>query len=632
MCGIAGFIDFKKNSDRKDIEQMICTLNHRGPDSNDVDYTVSDNYVAAFGHARLAIIDLSEKSNQPMNYKDLTLVFNGEIYNYKEIRNDLLNLGHVFQTDGDSEVILHAFDEWKEACVHRFIGMFAFVIYDKLENEIYAFRDRPGVKPFYYYWDGELFLFASELKAIIEHPSFKSQISNDSVEMFFKFGYVPAPYCIFDQTYKLNPGTLLRFNLTNKSFENIVYWDVREFYQKPKLDVSYEDAKEKLKEIFNSAVNYRMIADVPVGVFLSGGYDSSLVTALLQKNRKSKIRTFTIGFEEGNNEAPYADAVASYLNTEHTEYVCSTKDAQNIIKDLPYFFDEPFSDSSAIPTVLVSRLAKEKVTVVLSADGGDESFAGYDRYNKFLSNIKKFDHINKIGGPLLASVFFKLSNIFFLKNSYRHKLSGLATALEVKDRVQREARIFKEMHSAPQFLIDSFLKKESAKDLITEFDHFTGYNHSMDYVLTSDYKMYLQNDILTKVDRATMSSSIEGREPLLDHRIIEYAAQLPLSFKMNNTNGNKAILKDIVHDLIPKSIMDRPKAGFSIPINDWLKNDLSYLIDDFLSKEQIESMGIFNTSAVVNIVNDFKRDKLYYNVVIWRLLIFSMWHKKWIKS
>ena len=315
-----------------------------------------------------------------MEFEKLKIVFNGEIYNYAEIETELKYAGHTFKSHSDTEMILHAYNQWGIACIDKFIGMFAFVLFDEEKQELFCVRDRAGIKPFFYYWNDGLFLFGSELKSMVAHPMFKKEIEINAVASFMQFGYVPTPHCIWKNTHKIKPGHYLKFSIADKDFSNKQYWNVYDAYNKPKLNIGFEDAKVETEKLLQSACEYRMVADVPVGVFLSGGYDSSTVAALLQKDRTEKIKTFTIGVPDaGLNEAPYAKDVAAHLGTDHTEYYCTEKEALELIPDLPYFYDEPFADSSAIPTTLVSKVARQQVTVALSADAGDEVFAGYTK-------------------------------------------------------------------------------------------------------------------------------------------------------------------------------------------------------------------------------------------------------------
>lgn len=382
MCGISGFIDFNKKTNISTLEKMNRTLAHRGPDGEGYKIYNTENAITGLGHRRLSIIDLSEGGSQPQKFENLHIVFNGEVYNYKEIKAELESKGHSFNSHSDTEVVLHAYKEWGSEALKKFIGMFAFVIYDDAAQTLFACRDRAGVKPLFYYYANGLFLFASELKALMQHPEFIKEINVDAAAAYMQYGYVPAPHCIFNNAFKLKPGHFLTLNTVTGTLSTQQYWNVYDAYNKPVLKIDFNEAVSETEKLLESAFQYRMVSDVPVGVFLSGGYDSSCVTALLQKNNTEKIKTFTIGVPDaGLNEAPYAKEIAAYLGTDHTEHYCTQKEALEIVPQLPFFYDEPFADSSAIPTSLVCKIARQKVTVALSADAGDEVFAGYNRYD-----------------------------------------------------------------------------------------------------------------------------------------------------------------------------------------------------------------------------------------------------------
>ena len=448
MCGIVGFVDTQGSGEV--LTKMVGTLHHRGPDDQGISLYRHNDHVIGLGHARLSIIDLSSAGHQPMRFGDLEIVYNGEVYNYEAIKKELQDKGHAFKTHSDTEVILHAFAEWGKACVHRFIGMFAFVIYDRQKQQLNCCRDRAGVKPFYYHHKGNVFLFASELKAFHSSPSFEKAVDLAALGQYFHYGYVPTPYCIFQHTFKLKQGHWLTYDVARNEVHIAPYWSVHEHYQKPKGKMDYQEAKEEVEEIISSACEYRMVADVPVGVFLSGGYDSSAVTAFLQKDRTEKLKTFTIGFEEGNNEAPFAKATADYLGTDHTTFYCTTKEAQEIIPQLPFYYDEPFADSSAIPTMLVSREARKQVTVALSADAGDEVFVGYDRYQTLLAHAATLSRIpnrfKSLAKPALAIASGVLPA---QKDALIHQLESLAQALN-KDRKQEAIDLYRYMLGFPK--------------------------------------------------------------------------------------------------------------------------------------------------------------------------------------
>lgn len=628
MCGIFGFIDFKLESGVAVLTKMASTLHHRGPDDHGCEVYTTDYASVGFGHTRLSILDLSPAGHQPMSYKNLSIVLNGEIYNFKETKKDLLDLGHKFKSESDTEVALHAFLEWGGACVSRFVGMFAFAIFDHKTLEVTIVRDRAGVKPLFYYWENGLFLFASELKAFHQHPNFIKRLNINAVHQYMDFGFVPSPNCIFENCRKLDPGHILTFSLARGKFEIIKYWDVNDYYRLPRLHIAYDDAQKEVEKLLLSACEYRMISDVPVGVFLSGGYDSTTVTAMLQSSRTEKLKTFTIGFEEGNNEAPYAKEIAQYIGTDHTEYYCTTKEAQEIISTLPYFYDEPFADSSAIPTILVSKLARESVTVALSADAGDEIFAGYSYYEGFQNKLALMD---KIPVPVrkILSYFTKLASLFESDISLKskNKLGVLSNVLKADN--QHISQVLLRHYFTLNMKNKNKLFNTPYQKQKTVFDNdFRGFSDSLSIALATDYAMYLQNDILTKVDRATMSVSLEGREPFLDHRIIEFAAQLPNKFKYGITQ--KMILKDVVYKYIPKRLLDRPKTGFTIPINSWLIKDMSYLLEENLNSAVIAESSIFQPITVDKLRKEFLKGQEDDCAIIWRLLQFQMWYKRWM--
>ena len=635
MCAISGFLDFNNNTSLQILEQMNRTMAHRGPDGEGYNVYESPFGSVGLGHRRLSIIDLTEGGSQPMHFQNSHITFNGEIYNYEEIKIELEALGHVFESHSDTEVILHSYKQWGATALQKFIGMFAFVIYDDQKQEIFACRDRAGVKPLFYYYHEGLFLFASELKAIVEHPSFSKDIDLNAVGAFMQYGYVPTPHCIFKNTFKLKPGHHLNLNMQTKTLHTTQYWNVYHAYNKQTLKIDLPEAIEETEKLLISAFQYRMVSDVPVGVFLSGGYDSSCVTAILQANSTQKIKTFTIGMPDaGLNEAPFAKEVAAHLGTDHTEYYCTEKEAIEIVPQLPFFYDEPFADSSAIPTSLVSRIAKEKVTVALSADGGDEIFAGYNRYDYL---IKYGDRLNSIP-PFIRKGAAKLMHAIpaqsipilnkqYLFHSRYEKLKNLLKQPTVSNILQS---ITQQLDKSE---VDLLIKKH-VDTISSGFDSEElkpEYYSGMAYMMAVDYQTYMLDDILQKVDRATMSVGLEGREPFLDQRIIEWAAQLPMNYKYNN-GSKKFILKEIVHKYIPKEMMDRPKMGFGIPIAKWLQNDLKIYVDKYLNADFIKKQNIFNENAVNLIYTSFYKGKIERAEKLWHLLMFQMWYDKWINN
>ena len=635
MCGIAGFIDFNKKSTTSNIQSMIEPLNHRGPDGEGTSLLKSKNAIIGFGHKRLSIIDLSQAGKQPMNYSHLHITYNGEIYNYQEIKNELSALGHHFKGQSDTEMILHAYAEWGIKAVERFIGMFAIVLFDEKKQEVIFIRDRAGVKPLFYYQKNDLILFASELKSFHEHPEFDKKLNLNTVAAYMQFGNVPTPYCIFKNCSKIKPGYYLKINLDSKSQEEVQFWNVYDYYNKPKLKLSFSEAKIQTKELLKSAFKYRMIADVPIGVFLSGGYDSTTVTSLIQADLTSKLKTFTIGVPNiGLNEAPYARDIAEHLGTDHTEINCSEKEAIEMIKDLPFFYDEPFADSSAIPTTLVSKAARKDVTVALSADGGDEVFGGYNRYDYMHRYGKTLSSIPKAVRKVFLSAMNNIGsdNIPVLKNKYNfhnryERLKVFLENLNKKEIMLSLSQQFsdEQMKSVMKSDFESLPTMFQSKEMLEDF------KSPLSYMMAIDFQTYMLDDILQKVDRATMTNSLEGREPMLDHRILEFAAQLPDEYKYQN-GIKKRILRAITHEYIPKELLDRPKMGFAIPIAKWLKADLRDHVEDYLNAERIEKQGIFNWSFIAKLKIDFFSGRKEYDSKLWYFLMFQMWHERWMEN
>jgi len=635
MCGISGFIDFNKKTDRTILEKMNRIMAHRGPDGEG--YGIYNNDIAAvgLGHRRLSIIDLSEGGSQPQTFQSLHITFNGEIYNYAEIKKELEQKGHQFHSHSDTEVILHAYSQWGSAALQRFIGMFAFAIYDDVNQKLFACRDRAGVKPFFYSWKDGLLLFGSELKALMQHPDFVKEIDLDAAAAYMQFGYVPTPHCIFKNTYKLKPGHFLEIDIKKKTVEAQQYWNVYDAYNQPTLKIDLPDAIAETEKLLTNAFQYRMVSDVPVGVFLSGGYDSACVTALLQANNTEKIKTFTIGVPDaGLNEAPYAKETAAHLGTDHTEYYCTEKEALEIVPQLPFFYDEPFADSSAIPTTLVSKIAREKVTVALSADAGDEIFAGYNRYDylmKYGNKIKNIPGFMRRSAAAIMDVIPADAIPFFNKKYLFHSRYEKVKSLFKNP---SEQNILMNLTSQMNAKDLAELFKETTKQMPTAFDskELKPENFStLGYMMAIDYQTYLLDDILQKVDRAGMSVSLEGREPFLDQRIIEWAAKLPMEYKYNK-GIKKFIIREIVHKYIPKEMMNRPKMGFGIPVAAWLQKDLKPFVDKYFDEAFIEKQDIFKNSEIQRIRKSFYKGKAERVEKVWYLLMFQMWYDKWINN
>lgn len=640
MCGITGLMDTQNSSNKTVLKEMTDTLWHRGPDGGSQVFLSVNDIQVGLGHRRLSIIDLSEGGTQPMKCEHYWICFNGEIYNYKEIKQKLMSMGHTFHSSSDTEVILHAYIQWGASCLHEFRGMFAFAIINSKNGEVFCARDRAGVKPFYFYIENGIFLFSSELKALHKHPKFNKKIQQEAVEMYMQFGNIPAPYTIFQHTFKLKPGHFICFNISNlkkhpTSFEQIQYWNIYDAYNRPKLNIPFEEAILETENILNDSFQLRMVADVPVGVFLSGGFDSAAVTSILQKSQTQKLKTFTIAVPDiGLNEAPYAKDIALHLGTDHTEFECTHQEAIAMIDDLPYFYDEPFGDSSAIPTCLVAKVARQHVTVALSADGGDEILAGYNRYDYLMRYGKKLNHTPALLRNTLSQIMnlMDADHIPYLKNKYNfanryEKLKNLLKNPSPEQMMWSLSTQFSRHEIEHLFLNRNAFFSTAYHSKALKAEYFS----ELSYMQAIDFQTYLPDDIMTKVDRATMRFSLEGREPFLDHKIIEWAAQLPDKFKYNN-GIKKYILKEIVYKYLPKELMNRPKMGFAIPIEKWMRKELKTHVEEFLSSDRIKNQAIFNSSQIENLKTKFLNGKTEYGLKIWYMLMFQMWWEKWMKE
>lgn len=628
MCGIAGFIDFTKSTSPDTLKSMTDQLLHRGPDDSGIFHEVTDHATIGLGHRRLSIIDLSSAGHQPMFYKNLTIIFNGEIYNYQKIQETLRKAGYSFESNSDTEVILKAFDHWGTQAVDHFIGMFAFVIYDREKKEVLIFRDRAGVKPLYLYNKNGVILFASEIKSFHVHPAFEKSLDNDSLALFLQYNYIPTPYCIFKDTVKLEPGHYFQINLKNRKVNKEKYWDVVDCYNKPKLDISYEEAVLETEKILKQAFSYRMVADVPVGLFLSGGYDSTAVAALLQSENNEKLKTFTIGYaEEAFNEAHEAKKVAEYLGTDHTEQYCTAQDTADILTKLPFIYDEPFADNSVVPTYLVSKLAKTKVKVALSGDAGDEIFAGYDKFNRAI----KFTKYPKSLQSLVSALMKKLpaNKIPVFKNTY-----NFSTRYDKMQEIWENQDPNVAMKVISQFITEAEARTYLQKDFNNRGTYFdiadqlNKSNDALNKLLAVDYKTFLLDNNLTKVDRATMAVGLEGREPILDHNILEFVSRLPSEYKIRN-GENKHILKTIVHKYVPEEIMKRPKKPFLAPLTVWFKDTLKDYYFQYLDENKLKQDGIF-TSEILSLRNNYLEGKQVNHQKLWNILMFQMWKEKWM--
>ncbi len=637
MCGITGFIDYEGKSDLGILYRMRDSLIHRGPDSAGAMIINCNKCQIGFGHRRLSIIDLSACGDQPMTDEtgNYVIIFNGEIYNFNEIKEELKSSGILFHSTSDTEVILKSYIKWGIKAVDKFIGMFAFAIYDKIYDKIFFCRDRTGVKPLYYTTMTGTILFGSELKSLMAHPSFEKTIDLKTLGSFFKHGWIGAPGSIFESTFKLKPGHFLEIDLATRQTKEHCYWDAHDYYNKQQFNISFTDAKEQLHELLKSACEYRMVADTEVGIFLSGGFDSSLVTAILQSHRTGKINTFSIGFEENQfNEAPFARAIADHLGTNHHEVICTAKEALDLIPSLPFHYDEPFADSSAIPTMLVSRLASKNVKVALSADGGDEVFGGYPKYYIGLHNLKRIQSIPTFLKKTFAHLLWLPENLIRNRNPHRHILIEKLRNTLFNNNSQEIFRY----RSEPFHFSDNEIKKlfvaSSDHSLVkTFYDDFNlrqTLNPSL-LMMALEYKTILADDMLVKVDRATMAYSLEGREPFLDHRLLEFSARLDWNFHFKNDKP-KSLLREICYEYIPQNLLDRPKKGFSIPTDKWLNHELKELIMEVSSRTFIQNQNIFNFKSCNIMIKNYYDGYDKNGERIWFFLMFQLWYQKWMIS
>lgn len=621
MCGICGFIS-KKCITLEQLRTMNDTMYHRGPsDSGEEIFEAKDGYYVGLAQRRLSILDLSMLGHQPMHSCNdrLVISYNGEIYNFLELREELKD--YPFKSQCDTEVILAAYLKWGISCIDRFQGMFAISVYDKETGELYLVRDRIGKKPLYYWKNSDGIVFASELKPIMEHPGFPKKIRKDVIKRYLYQQCVNEPDAIFENVYKVEPGQIIRF--CDGEIKKWKYWDIATVHQKKKLEKvgSYDEAKAELKDILRDAVKKRMIADVPVGSFLSGGYDSSLVTAIAQEVSTEPVKTFSIGFHvERYNEAKYAKEVAKHLGTDHTEFYIDEKAMFDMVESIPQYYDEPFADSSQIATMLVSELASKKVTVVLSGDGGDEFFCGYNIYDN-VAQAQKLDALGRMTYGVCKMPPFKQLGLFD-KLPFRVQVVagnhdpetktqlGGRTYIKVIDRMLPEGGIpFK-------FPIESKYQEKNWQERRMLLDEET----------------YLPSDILCKVDRASMKYSIESRCPILDVNVMEYSYRLPHDYKYAN-GVKKRILKDIAYDYIPKDLLDRPKVGFGVPLDQWMRGPLKEKLQDFCSIDYLKKQGIFDAQYVNEFINQYLKtgDKgpasgANYSKVAWSFLVFQQWY------
>lgn len=622
MCGIAGFCNFHGSVKMQEdnLEKMKQRMLHRGPDAGGS--YISEDGKVALGHRRLSIVDLSEAGLQPMKSHSgrYVMVYNGEIYNYKKLSRKLLNEKKVdrFRGTSDSEVILEAFEAYGvEETIAQCKGMFAIALYDTKEQKLYLLRDRIGEKPLYYGFMGDTFVFASDVACIASLDGFQNPVNKDVLGIYFIHGYIPAPYSIYENIYKLEPGCILEIKSPFNKYDISTYWSIKEVAQHGQEHLfkgTYEEAVDELERLLKASIQDQMMADVPVGAFLSAGIDSSTVVALMQSLYPDKVKTFTIGMEdEKYNEAVYAKEIAAHLGTEHTELYITEEDARGVIPKIPFIFGEPFADSSQIPTYLVSRMTREHVTVSLSGDGGDELFCGYNSYasvNRIWGKMKSVPYgIRKLASELI--LHSPLSN----KEIYRVK-GTLLGARGASD-------LYRLSMEREPLIKDITLSGKEIPYKYTEYDpgFLKETNHN---IMLMDMLMYHPDDILVKVDRTAMAVSLETRVPMLDKDVVEFAWTLPVEFERQNGVG-KRILRDVLYRYVPKEMMERPKKGFSIPIQKWLKEkELREWAENLIDRKTLCQQGILNPDVVWKMWTDFI-EKDEWRIQIWYVLIFQEW-------
>lgn len=606
MCGISGFVSQQLN--REDLIKMTDVQYHRGPDAGG--YWYEQN--CGLGHRRLSIIDLSDAANQPMvsHNKRYALVFNGEIYNFQEIRDQLIAhprfipYGETnWHTNSDTEVILEAYSVWGDDFVHRLNGMFAIAIFDKNTGSLTLFRDRIGIKPIYYFHDKGTFAFASELKSLksLDFIREKLTINYQSVSQFLYLGYIPAPLSFYKEIHKFPTGSKGKF--VKGDFKIEPYWSI---YDNIDSDIFSDptEVKKQLKSLLESSVRYRLISDVPFGTFLSGGIDSSLVTAVAKSIVGASLNTFSIGFEDKSfvNEAPYARKVANYLGTNHHEFVVTEKDAMELMPGLFSVYDEPYGDSSAIPTMLVSKLAKQHVTMTLSGDGGDELFMGYGAYK--WANRMNSSLFNLFKTPISAAL-----------SHGNNRMKRVSELLNVTNPKRLKSHIFsQEQYLFAERELESYIKPSVSQELLFNESHRSLQRklNGMEEQALFDLKYYLPDDLLVKVDRASMQYALETRVPLLDYRIVEFALNINSNLKFRN-GEHKYILKRLLFDYIPKEYFDRPKWGFGIPLAKWMQSDLKPYIEDLLFMDN----DVVNKNEVEMLYSRFKNGESYLYNRLW---------------
>ncbi|HJT22723.1 MAG TPA: asparagine synthase (glutamine-hydrolyzing) [Nitrospira sp.] len=653
MCGVAGIVS-RHNGDLETlVSSMIAAIGYRGPDDSGI---WSDHIVGVvLGHSRLSILDLSPEGHQPMVSVTgrYVLSYNGEIYNFRELRTELEQNGIKFRGHSDTEVMLAAFEAWGiEKAVQRFVGMFAFALWDRETHVLILGRDRLGIKPLYYGWAGGMFAFGSELKIFKQISGFDRSINRDSVMAFMRYAYIPEPWSIYQYIYKLPPGCLLSITPdqahsrqgfsphpddTQARWRPLRYWSAKHIVEmgiSDPFEGSDQDAIDRLDRLLRETIKLRMIADVPLGAFLSGGVDSSLVVALMQAQTGTPVKTFTIGFQEQDyNEAIHASAVAKHLGTQHTELYVTPAETMAVIPQLPQMYDEPFADSSQIPTFLVAQLARNHVTVALSGDGGDELFAGYNRYfwgrqlwkqvSWLPESVRQAmaNSIQSISPSILDRLSKSLGSLGWTMPSFGDKMHKLAEILAMKDPQTMYHGLVSIWKNAAKVVVGGC----EPLSTLTNRQHWARFNDFTFQMMALDLVTYLPDDILTKVDRASMAVSLEARVPLLDHRVVEFAWRIPLSMKIKREGEGKWLLRQVLYRYVPKELIERPKMGFGIPIDSWLRGPLRDWAEDLLSERRLQAEGYLCPAPIREKWMEHLSGRRNWQYPLWNVLMFQAW-------
>ncbi len=632
MCGITGKIYFKNNSQtvsENDIARMNKAIAHRGPDDSGI-YLSSDNKIG-LGQQRLSIIDLSPLGHQPMHYqhndKKYTIVFNGEIYNFQEKREQLKKDGYQFRSKTDTEVIMALYDKYDMEFLEHLRGMFAFALYDHQKNQLVCARDRLGKKPFKYYTDNNTFIFASELKSILTQPEYRKEIDYIAIHHYLTLQYAPAPLTGFKNIKKLEPAHYLIIDCNNGQIKKERYWQL-DYTQK--LNLSEKKWENKILTELEEAVKLRMIADVPLGAFLSGGIDSSAVVALMAKNSSQPIKTFSIGFNESDHdETKYAQMIADKYKTDHTKFIVKP-DAMELLPTLVKQYEEPYADSSALPTYYLAKKTREHVTVALNGDGGDENFAGYGRYS-----VQKFGlWYDKIGPlhNLLAKPMAKFINSIFQTTLTNHAQTFAETlSLPYNQRYIYYIQYFSALQKNRLYTENMRQKTHGLKtaNIISQAFHKAKATDKIDQTVYADIATYLPDALLVKVDIATMAHGLESRSPFLDHKFMEMTAKIPANLKLKGLNNKKYILKKALEkELVPKEILYRKKMGFGVPIEHWFRREMkNYMYEILLSNKAI-NRGIFNKEAIKKLLDTHVNTNINHAYRIWALITLELWFQE----